>query len=77
MESANSRWTTHGIVKEASEVENDVSKALMAVSKVVAYATKRKFYIIWFEQKEASKRVSTQTEIESHSVILHIRAELE
>lgn len=74
---ANSRWSAHIAAKSGSKVDDDASKALMAVSREVADATKRKIFIIVLELEDTSKRVSTQIKMESQTATLRIRTELE
>lgn len=59
----NSLWSAHNIAKTASKTEDDVSKALMAVSREVADGTKRKVPTIVLEQKDGLMRLLTHIEI--------------
>lgn len=72
-----SRLSAHAIDKSASQVENGVSKALMAMSGAVVDATERKVFIIGLEWKDALRRVSTQMEMDSQAVISRTKVELE
>lgn len=55
VEGANSLWSAHSIVKGASKVKDNVSKAIMAVLKEVADETKQKASTIGLEMKNALK----------------------
>lgn len=60
VEVANSRWGARNIAEGSSNVEDDVGKALMAVSREVSNAIKRMFCIIGLKQKHVLKRVPIQ-----------------
>lgn len=70
-------WSVHRVAKGTRKVEDDVSAALMAVSKKATAATKWKVSFNGLELKDASKRLSTHIETEQQAANLRIWAELE
>lgn len=71
MEGASFSWIAHNVAKGASKVKEDVSNTLIAVSGLVADATKRKFSIIELKLKDASRWLPSQIKIESQAAISH------
>lgn len=76
VDGATFRWSAHSIAKGSSEVKDDGSKALMAVSEQISNVNKRKVSIIELELQDALKRVSTQIEMELQTGILCIQSKL-
>lgn len=70
-------WSTHSISNGASKVENNVSKALMAVSREATDATIWKVSIGGLKLENVLNRVSTQIKMELQLSISRIHAELE
>lgn len=77
VEGTKARWNAHSVAKGASIAKNNLSNDLTAVSREVTVATKQKVCITGLQLKEASKRVSSQIEIEPQTTILRIRARFE
>lgn len=72
VESANSRRNALSAVKVVSQIEEDLSNALMAVSGKATGAMKQKVSIIESELMDELKQGSTHIEMESQATILGI-----
>lgn len=72
VEYANLRWNARNVAKNDSKVEDDVSNALVAVSKEVTVAAKQNVEIIANELKDVLKRVPTQIKMQLKYAISHI-----
>lgn len=73
----NSHWDDLGVAKSLSEVEECVSKALIAVTIDTVEGTRWIKTIIEMESKDPLKHVSTGVEMELQATIIRIRSELE
>lgn len=63
------RRSACSVVKNASQVEEDMSCALIVVFRDVTIVTKQEASILALKLKEAMKQISTQTKMESRSAI--------
>lgn len=77
MQWANTHWDSRGAVKNAIEVKEDVSSALMAVSGKATDKTRRKVSTIAMKLKDAIKRVLPWTKVEGRRAISRILPEPE